>query len=202
MEVTGRTASMLLFVVLLMTLVATSTLSLCTACYLFPKDIKDPCETKKCPFHSTCVVQMDGMTPECLCPEKCARYGDNRGSQSVCGTDGVDYSLVCELKRAACTQKKDIQVKYRGLCGESFHVILFRCNLYYNDPVFHVIPVINSFWGSQMIKQPWTWWHTNQIGLYRNCRNELLTLVKMYLRPSHKLVCHPGLLTKINVTPI
>lgn len=113
----GRLHVALIFI-LIQILVTTLSSTLCSGCYLYPKDAADPCANKKCSFHSTCVVGMDGVTPECLCPEKCARYGDSRGSKSVCGTDGVDYALVCELKRAACNKMKDIQIKYRGLCGK------------------------------------------------------------------------------------
>ncbi|GFS69619.1 hypothetical protein NPIL_186111 [Nephila pilipes] len=85
-------------------------------CYQFPSDVKDPCMDKECHFGSKCRPSLDGRTAECLCPEKCANYGDSRGSRPVCGSDGRDYPNVCELERAACKQMREITIKYQGHC--------------------------------------------------------------------------------------
>ncbi|GAB6019276.1 hypothetical protein CHUAL_000876 [Chamberlinius hualienensis] len=79
-------------------------------------DVKDPCETKKCPFGARCVPTLDGRSAECVCPDKCASYGDHRGSTPVCGSDGIDYPNQCELQKKACQSMKDISVKYHGKC--------------------------------------------------------------------------------------
>ncbi|KFM66425.1 Agrin, partial [Stegodyphus mimosarum] len=89
-------------------------LQLTLGCYQFPADIKDPCETKDCRRGSKCRPSLDGRTAECVCPEKCATYGDSRGSRPVCGSDGRDYSNVCELERTACKEMKEISIKYQG----------------------------------------------------------------------------------------
>ncbi|XP_023225302.1 agrin-like isoform X1 [Centruroides sculpturatus] len=81
-----------------------------------PCDMKDPCEDKKCNFGAQCRPSLDGRTAECVCPEKCASYGDNRGSRPVCGTDGKDYGNVCELRRTACREMREVEVKFQGRC--------------------------------------------------------------------------------------
>lgn len=87
-------------------------------CYKFPADVKDPCIDKKCHFGSKCRPTLDGSSPECICVEKCATYGDSRGSRPVCGSDGRDYPNVCELERTACKEMREITIKYQGHCGE------------------------------------------------------------------------------------
>ncbi|GFR31296.1 agrin [Trichonephila clavata] len=99
-------------------------LGIAETCYKFPADVKDPCEDKECHFGAQCRPSPDGTSGECICPEKCATYGDSRGSRPVCGTDGQDYPNVCELRRTACRQKKEIEVKFQGPCGKSFFKIL------------------------------------------------------------------------------
>ena len=34
----------------------------------------------------------------------------------VCGSDGITYNNVCELRRASCKQKKPIKVDHKGPC--------------------------------------------------------------------------------------
>lgn len=79
-------------------------------------DLKDPCVEKKCHFGAQCQPSLDGRTAECICPEKCATYGDSR-SRPVCGTDGKDYLNVCELRRSSCLEMREIEVRYKGHCG-------------------------------------------------------------------------------------
>lgn len=94
-------------------------------CYKFPADVPDPCLDKQCHFGAQCRPSPDGQTGECVCPEKCATYGDSRGSRPVCGTDGMDYPNVCQLQRTACKMKREIEVKFQGLCGEWLWFFLF-----------------------------------------------------------------------------
>lgn len=42
-----------------------------------------------------------------------------QSEESLCGSDGRDYRNYCELKLTSCRDKRHIQVKYRGSCGES-----------------------------------------------------------------------------------
>jgi coxsackievirus/adenovirus receptor len=59
---------------------------------------------------------MSGPLYECKCPTRCPSYGDDAGSRPVCGSDGRDYTNLCQLRRAACHLKSDIRIKYRGTC--------------------------------------------------------------------------------------
>lgn len=109
----------------LITLILLCLFSLCNfqpanACYVYPADMEDPCEQKKCSFGAECVPSLDGISYRCQCPSRCNTYGDNIGSTPVCGNDGVDYSNMCEMRKAACQEMKDIRVKYYGKCGKYF----------------------------------------------------------------------------------
>ncbi|XP_064610786.1 agrin-like isoform X2 [Liolophura sinensis] len=79
-------------------------------------DVKDPCEGRVCSFGARCVPSLDLTAARCECPARCDSYGDSVGSNPVCGNDGVDYPNMCEMRRAACRQMKDIRVKYYGKC--------------------------------------------------------------------------------------
>lgn len=101
-----------------------STIHVALGCYKFPKDMRDPCLDKECHFGSRCRPSTDGLAAECACVEKCATYGDSRGSRPVCGSDGRDYQNVCELERTSCRETREIIVKYQGHCGEWFFHLL------------------------------------------------------------------------------
>ncbi|XP_059489147.1 agrin-like isoform X3 [Neocloeon triangulifer] len=79
-------------------------------------DMPDPCAQKQCPPGARCVASADGRSARCECPAKCPAYGDHVGSRPVCGSDGVDYANLCQLRRAACTADADITVRYHGKC--------------------------------------------------------------------------------------
>ncbi|XP_053214035.1 agrin-like isoform X2 [Panonychus citri] len=78
--------------------------------------VKDPCEDKVCPFGGICKSSIDGRTSECICPEKCSIHGEPKTSGSVCGSNGIDYPNLCELKRWSCLHSTDVTVKYHGKC--------------------------------------------------------------------------------------
>ncbi|KAK0085143.1 hypothetical protein PV326_006014 [Microctonus aethiopoides] len=87
-------------------------------CYIFPKEIKDPCRNVNCSLGSQCVRSRDGTDAKCECLKSCPNLGDHEGSGPVCGTDGVDYQSVCELNRLACANGTNVTVAFRGKCGE------------------------------------------------------------------------------------
>lgn len=88
-------------------------------CYVYPPDVKDPCRKKDCSFGALCVPSLDGLIARCQCPDRCDKYGDSAGSTPICGNDGKDYANVCEMRRAACRDMKEIAMKYPGKCGKS-----------------------------------------------------------------------------------
>ena len=105
-------------------IVLTLALYCCDACYVYPPDIKDPCENMKCNFGAECVPALDGLSASCQCPDRCDSYGDTVDSTPVCGNDGKDYKNKCEMRKAACNKMKEIGVKYLGNCGKYFCAFL------------------------------------------------------------------------------
>lgn len=81
----------------------------CVMYYLFlaPR----PCEAAKCAniLHSTCL--MYSGKPQCKCIQSCTFE-----LSEVCGSDGVTYQNECELKRAACLNKNQLEIAKRGPC--------------------------------------------------------------------------------------
>ncbi|EFN89082.1 Agrin [Harpegnathos saltator] len=98
-------------------LIACATLTISHCCYVFPKEIKDPCTKLNCSQGSHCVRSRDGKEAICECLESCPNLGNHEGSGPVCGTDGIDYPTLCDLNRAACTKGANITVAFRGKCG-------------------------------------------------------------------------------------
>lgn len=87
------------------------------SCYVFPADSVDPCLEKQCPPGARCVV---GPTrePSCVCPQHCPQYGDHAASRPLCATDNRDYRDLCHMRKAACAQGKEINLKLHGACGK------------------------------------------------------------------------------------
>ncbi|RWS29760.1 agrin-like protein [Leptotrombidium deliense] len=79
-------------------------------------DLSDPCLNKQCHFGAICQPSLDGRSSECVCTDKCQGYADSRATRPVCGSDGNDYPNICEVKKAACIQMKEITAKYYGRC--------------------------------------------------------------------------------------
>ncbi|XP_029165671.1 agrin-like isoform X4 [Nylanderia fulva] len=101
---------------LLPLLIVCATLTISHCCYVFPKEIKDPCTKLNCSQGSQCVRSRDGKEATCECLESCPNLGDHEGSGPVCGTDGIDYPTLCDLNRVACAKGANITVAFRGKC--------------------------------------------------------------------------------------
>ncbi|CAL7951552.1 unnamed protein product [Xylocopa violacea] len=97
-------------------LILCGVLTISQCCYVFPKEIKDPCAKLNCTQGSQCVRSRDGSEATCECLESCPNLGDHEGSSPVCGTDGIDYPSLCELNRAACAKGANITVAFQGKC--------------------------------------------------------------------------------------
>lgn len=101
------------------TLLIFRTFSFSYACYIFPPDLTNPCQENSCQYGAKCIPSEDGKQFNCECPDWCPSYGDHIGSRPVCGSNGVDYKDVCELRRASCSSKTNFTIKYHGKCGKS-----------------------------------------------------------------------------------
>ncbi|XP_076065553.1 agrin-like isoform X2 [Oratosquilla oratoria] len=78
--------------------------------------VTDPCLNTECQWGATCTPSEDGRSAKCQCPSRCHSYGDTTDANPICGSDGHDYASECEMKRHACTNQKEIVIKYRGPC--------------------------------------------------------------------------------------
>ncbi|GFR62640.1 agrin-like [Elysia marginata] len=93
-----------------------ATISPVTGCYVFPPGKTNPCTNQRCLYGAECMPSQDGKTARCQCPSECPNYGDSQGGGPVCGSNGVDYPNMCELRKESCTSMKNIRVKYYGKC--------------------------------------------------------------------------------------
>lgn len=92
-------------------------------CYQFSKTTGDPCTKLNCEFGAECVIARGARNASCQCINRCYNYGDTVDSRSICGSDGVDYDSLCELRRASCAKSDYIQIKYEGKCGQLTFVL-------------------------------------------------------------------------------
>lgn len=68
-------------------------------------------------------LEDQNLMPHCVsCAMKCPPYEKTlksvvaNPSRLVCGTDGITYRNLCEIKKAACILGRSIPVAYRGAC--------------------------------------------------------------------------------------
>ncbi|XP_049855385.1 agrin-like [Schistocerca gregaria] len=71
----------------------------------------DVCQGHKCPVHSTCYPDDQGM-PQCRCLDTCR----DAVKSPVCGSDGTTYESACRLRMTSCEKQMIIVVTYKGPC--------------------------------------------------------------------------------------
>lgn len=69
------------------------------------------CGELLCHLGAICVESNQHV--ECVCNMTCKEH-----DQVVCGSDGMTYSSVCQLRLHACRYQKDITIVAWGTCGE------------------------------------------------------------------------------------
>ncbi|XP_053684085.1 uncharacterized protein LOC128734096 [Sabethes cyaneus] len=86
------------------------------------------CRLVQCPEGKYCVEDQHS-TPHCVtCARDCPTESRTFSAKSVvCGTDGVTYRSICELKQKACLTGRAIPVAYRGRCIETATCETIKC---------------------------------------------------------------------------
>ncbi|XP_065087868.1 uncharacterized protein LOC135709451 isoform X2 [Ochlerotatus camptorhynchus] len=89
------------------------------------------CRFVQCPDGKHCVEDQNS-TPHCVtctmdCPPVDTRTSASATKAVVCGTDGITYRNICELKRKACLTGRAIPVAYRGRCIEAATCDTIKC---------------------------------------------------------------------------
>jgi hypothetical protein len=77
-----------------------------------------------CSFHSKCEVK-SGVA-SCVCPSLCPAL-----VSPVCGSNGVTYGNLCELKRDSCKNQQSIDVVNKGPCMLEVNVLILHITLVY-----------------------------------------------------------------------
>ncbi|EAA10899.5 AGAP006282-PA [Anopheles gambiae str. PEST] len=73
------------------------------------------CKFVQCPDGKRCIEDQNA-TPHCVSCGVAVCRADRSPKSVVCGTDGITYPSICELKRQACLNGRAIPVAYRGRC--------------------------------------------------------------------------------------
>ncbi|XP_058466671.1 uncharacterized protein LOC131439544 isoform X2 [Malaya genurostris] len=88
------------------------------------------CRLVQCPKGKYCVEDQNS-TPHCVtCIRDCpadSRTSAFSAKSVVCGTDGITYRSICELKQKACLTGRAIPVAYRGRCIETATCDTIKC---------------------------------------------------------------------------
>ncbi|XP_058065913.1 uncharacterized protein LOC131215540 [Anopheles bellator] len=86
------------------------------------------CKFVNCPDDKRCIEDQNAA-PHCVSCGTVAecRTADRSPKATVCGTDGLTYPNVCELKRQACLIGRAIPVAYRGRCNEAATCDTIKC---------------------------------------------------------------------------
>ncbi|XKL68116.1 hypothetical protein PGB90_003607 [Kerria lacca] len=74
----------------------------------------DPCERKYCAYDAHCEVENDKAI--CKCKTECPN-----AEEPICGTDGVTYRNLCNLRATACQNKLNIRVQHPSECRENVY---------------------------------------------------------------------------------
>uniref|UniRef100_A0A182NJ97 Kazal-like domain-containing protein n=1 Tax=Anopheles dirus TaxID=7168 RepID=A0A182NJ97_9DIPT len=73
------------------------------------------CKFVQCPDGKRCIEDQNAA-PHCVSCGGAECRADRSPKSVVCGTDGITYPSICELKRQACLVGRAIPVAYRGRC--------------------------------------------------------------------------------------
>lgn len=86
-------------------------------------EAKDPCLNVTCLLGSKCISRGPSYACACTRDDACDKEENNsiegsfEGRNDVlCGTDGREYSNMCQLKYKMCLNQKEINVSHRGSC--------------------------------------------------------------------------------------
>ena len=77
-----------------------------------------PCAAIKCGYYAKCEVR--NGSAGCVCPALCPAV-----LRPVCGSNGVTYGNLCELKRDVCKKEEFIKVVNEGPCKLNFKAFSF-----------------------------------------------------------------------------
>ncbi|XP_042234515.1 uncharacterized protein LOC121874461 [Homarus americanus] len=95
------------------------------ALYFFIKNVpyeprppieEEPCEQQFCAWGGECVTDEEGVAT-CACPTTCPPPSST--TSPVCGTDGNTYPTICELRRHACRNQREIRIRHSGSCDDA-----------------------------------------------------------------------------------
>ena len=73
----------------------------------------NPCNSVDCPENTKCKVDAKTRAAVCSCGEKCLAEVN-----TVCGSDGYDYTNECELQRHSCLLNRKIEIAARHSCRD------------------------------------------------------------------------------------
>uniref|UniRef100_A0A182QX14 Follistatin n=1 Tax=Anopheles farauti TaxID=69004 RepID=A0A182QX14_9DIPT len=84
------------------------------------------CKFVQCPDGKRCIEDQNAA-PHCVSCGGAECRAERSPKSVVCGTDGITYPSICELKRQACLVGRAIPVAYRGRCVETATCETIKC---------------------------------------------------------------------------